>query len=87
MIAMPSYSVNEMRRMISKVYDSPKWREKVRCMYDNQVIAIFYAFLERGRFDKKDAKMKQTYAQNSMEETGKNGNCQLTFDDIFGPLV
>lgn len=49
---MASCSVSEMRDIISKVYKGPAWKEKVRSMPDNQVIAVYYSFCEKGKFDK-----------------------------------
>lgn len=37
-----------MRDVIAKMYDSESWRDKVRYMHDNQVIAIYYNFSKRG---------------------------------------
>lgn len=49
---MASISVDVMRREISKVYKGPAWKEKVRHMADNQVIAVYYSFCKTGKFDK-----------------------------------
>ncbi len=49
---MATPSVNRMRHIISEVYDNPTWKERVRLMADNQVIAVYYSFLEKGKFDK-----------------------------------
>lgn len=45
--------IEMMRAEISKVYPSPTWRRKVACMYEDQVIAVYYDFLKRGMFNKK----------------------------------
>ena len=87
MIIMPYYSVNEMRRMISSVYDSPKWREKVRCMPDGQVKAIYYSFLESGKFEEKEKKKKESVGGTCSKKSDENSYYQLTFEDIFGSLV
>jgi hypothetical protein len=49
-------SVDDMRYIISRVYPSDKWRSRVRRMSDNQVCAIYFSFLEQGKFDKKPVK-------------------------------
>ena len=45
-------TVTEMRNAIADTRDSESWKAKVACMYDDQVIAIYYSFLERGEFNK-----------------------------------
>lgn len=42
--------VDEMRNDISKVYLNTSWKKKVARMPDKQVMAIYYSFLEKGRF-------------------------------------
>ena len=61
---MSDNSVEIMRRRIADVYPGFKWKEKVSRMYDDQVIAIFYSFAEKGKFEtgikKKDSIDKET---------------------------
>ena len=45
--------IEMMRAEISKVYPNQAWKRKVACMYDNQVIAVYYDFLKRGMFKQK----------------------------------
>lgn len=45
-------SVREMRAAISKAYESATWRDKVKTMPDNQVIAIYYSMLTGKRLDR-----------------------------------
>lgn len=47
-------TVRFMRREISKVYNNKTWDNKVAQMPDNQVIAIYFSFLEQGRFERVD---------------------------------
>lgn len=42
--------VEEMRHDISKVYLSSGWKKKVANMPEKQVMAIYYNFLETGKF-------------------------------------
>ena len=42
-------SVGIMRSEIEKVYPGPKWREKVKRMSDNQVIAVYSRFRQSGK--------------------------------------
>lgn len=48
---MSGYPVECMREDIAKVYSSISWRDKVKYMRDDQVRAIYYDFLERGKFN------------------------------------
>lgn len=45
-------TVQQMKDAIAKVYRTESWQKKVEAMYDNQVIAIYYDFLNRGILDK-----------------------------------
>ena len=45
-------STEQMRIAITGVYPWPKWKQKVARMHDYQVIAIYYNFLQSGKFDK-----------------------------------
>lgn len=45
-------TVEEMRVAIAKVYNGPAWIRKVHNMPDYQVTAIYFSFLESGKFDK-----------------------------------
>lgn len=48
-------TVEQMRDKIAEVYGSFKWKDRVARMYDDQVIAVYYNFVERGMFEKKSA--------------------------------
>lgn len=41
-------TVQQMRSAILKVYNTKSWRKKVENMYDDQVIAIYHDFRNRG---------------------------------------
>lgn len=47
-------TVEQMRSHIKEVYDDPydTWSRKVDAMYDDQVIAIYHKFAEKGVFEK-----------------------------------
>lgn len=45
-------TVEEMRVAIAKVYKGDGWKRKVHNMPDYQVTAIYFSFLEAGKFDK-----------------------------------
>ena len=42
--------IETMRSDISKVYLNTSWKKKVARMPDKQVMAIYYSFLETGKF-------------------------------------
>ena len=44
-------SIDQMHYEITSVYPGPKWRERVRSMHDNQVIAIYKTFQQKGKFE------------------------------------
>ena len=48
-----SISVDDARFLISQVYRGDKWKYKVKHMTDQQVIAIYFSFCEKGKFNKK----------------------------------
>lgn len=61
---MASVSIDDARYLISKVYDTKTWKQRVRTMPDDQVIAIYYSFCARGIFDrKKTSKSKREPVQ------------------------
>ena len=47
-------SVDQMRAAIAEVYPGGKWKRKVEKMHDDQVIAVYYKFLNNGTFEKKE---------------------------------
>lgn len=44
-------TVAAMRKELCKVYDTDRWFNRVVKMPDNQVTAIYYSFLKRGKFN------------------------------------
>ena len=45
-------TIQQMKDAIVVVYDTASWKKKVANMYDDQVIAIYHNFLDRGILDK-----------------------------------
>lgn len=41
-------TVQQMRNAILRVYDTNSWKKKVANMYDDQIIAIYHDFKNRG---------------------------------------
>ena len=58
----------EMRNAISDAYEGRSWKAKVACMHDDQVIAIYYSFLERGEFNKPKNKPVDKKAPNIVQQ-------------------
>lgn len=50
-------SVDDMRYLVSQVYKGNKWKYKVKHMTDRQIIALYFSFCEKGKFDKKPEKV------------------------------
>lgn len=80
---MAYQDVGSMRAAISKVYRGPAWRRKVSWMSDNQIIAVYYSFLEKGKFD--DVKRMKECSNASKKE--RSSTCedvhQITFDELL----
>lgn len=68
----------QMREKIAEVYDGPAWRIKVSKMEDDQVIAIYYSFLEKGVFDGR-------YPIKELKDTPQIVQ-QLSIDDFIGDI-
>lgn len=73
---MAYLSVDEMRQAIKKPYSGVGWARRVANMHDMQVIAVYYKFLEEGKFDrkplpvnKKEEKQIQAWFDQTYEET------------------
>ena len=61
-------TIDVMRRDISKVYDGPSWKAKVKHMPDGQVFAIWNKFCDEGKFKSKSRK-----TIHSLEDKIKEG--------------
>ena len=42
-------TVSDMRELISSVYAGQKWKDRVRNMSEDQVIAIYWQFVKKGK--------------------------------------
>lgn len=40
---------DQMREKVAAAYDGDKWKQKVRRMPDDQIVAIYYRFLKSGK--------------------------------------
>lgn len=74
--------VTEMRRLISEVYPNASWAYKVDRMPDYQVMAIYFKFLNDGKFDKTCKKESRSSKAGgfTFEDSKEYGVEQLTFD-------
>jgi hypothetical protein len=61
--------ISVMRRDISKVYDNPNWKAKVKRMPDGQVFAIWNKFCDEGKFKKLNSRR----TIHSLEDKIKEG--------------
>lgn len=67
--------IEYMRNMILDVYHSDTWKNKVKNMTNNQVIAIYNSFLKKGKFKGKKNDNKQEYKQITIfEYMAQKGN-------------
>ena len=66
-------TVSQMRNKLIDIYSAPKWRDRVDSMPDNQVIAVYYSFLERKKFQPKKKKKEEYH--------------QITLDEYFGGVA
>ena len=76
-------TIQEMRSAIARVYDTTSWRNKVKGMYDDQVIAVYYNFYERGILNKVLKKERPVTAEKSESKEIKHTERyqQLSFFD------
>lgn len=51
--------INKMREVVISAYPNPTWKNKVLCMHDNQIYAVYCSLLERGVFNKKKKSLKK----------------------------
>jgi len=85
--------VELMRSEIIKPYDSKKWHDRVACMSDEQVIAIYYRFLHAGKFQVKSRTspkytVKPTeYRCSACGATYERDNPDLTKCEICGATL
>lgn len=73
-------TIEEQRIAISKVYPTNRWKNNVKNMTENQVVAIYLAFKQRGLLDKVIKKP----CPRKMEENKTKKMYQMTFADFLG---
>lgn len=81
-----------MREAISDVYPGEAWKRRVENMLDDQVLAIYNSFAQRGMFDKKIEKRDPSLTKNGeydmqavekKKEADKYKGVQLSFSDFL----
>lgn len=60
-------SIEQMRTSISNVYDSLRWKNRVKRMADNQVVAIYHSFERGGKFNQKSLSRESFHQMNLFE--------------------
>ena len=62
-------TIQQMKDAIVAVYDTTSWKKKVAHMYDDQVIAIYHDFSNRGKLNKVLRRERPgRYTDNSTQE-------------------
>lgn len=73
---MSYYSMAYMYETVMGMYDGPKWRNRVLHMSDNQIMAIFYDYLER-----RDKKLVEEHNRKSGKSKGFDPNVLESTDE------
>lgn len=64
-------TVSQMRTAIAGAYEGPRWKLRVANMPEHQVIAVYYKFLNDGKFEKKKRPKKEE--EFIPEQNSENG--------------
>ena len=73
-------NLHEMRNFISKAYPGHKWKNRVKKMGEDQIIAIYYSMINRHN----PLLQKDTHIGLDEAAVGKDGSyTQLTIFDIL----
>lgn len=59
--------VNNMRELVADVYKGDGWKKKVDKMSDEQVVAIYYKFLNQGKFEDTANSVNEVYGEPLVE--------------------
>lgn len=60
-------TVEQMRKHVMLVYDNITWKRRVEKMRDNQVMALYFTFLEQGKLHSKNKPIRH---QMTLEDYG-----------------
>ena len=73
-------NLHEMREFISNAYPGQKWKNRVKKMGENQIIAIYYSMIKR----QNSLSQKDTHIKLDKTTVGKDESyTQLTIFDIL----
>ena len=73
-------NIHEMRNFISKAYPGQEWKNRVKKMGENQIIAIYYSMINR----QNSFAQKVTHIKLDKTAVGKDESYeQLTIFDIL----
>lgn len=73
-------NLHEMRNFISNAYPGQKWKNRVKKMGENQIIAIYYSMINR----QNSLSQKDTHIKLDKTAVGKGKSyTQLTIFDIL----
>lgn len=73
-------NLHEMREFISNAYPGQKWKNRVKKMGENQIIAIYYSMINR----QNSLSQKATHIKSDKTTVGKDESyTQLTIFDIL----
>lgn len=77
-------TIQQMKDAIVAVYETRSWKKKVENMYDDQVIAIYHNFLNRGILDKTLRKERPVTVMVDREQSNEKQICQqMTMFDFI----
>lgn len=83
---MSFLSLAHMYQVVRDMYDSPKWREKVKHMSDNQIMAIYFSKEEKDAA-RKAKRLKSTVQKKLEEVRGRNADEIIELGKVRGILA
>lgn len=84
-------SIGEMRSVVSRAYDGPTWKDKVKHMPDEQIVAVYYSLQKSGRLDRNKkveangskGVIEQFYDPTDFTKSNLNRPSQMTIYDLL----
>ena len=79
-------TIENMKEAIKRVYDTTSWHRKVDAMYDDQVMAIYFKFSQKGILDKVLRREKPFIDNRNQPSVYKDtdiGDCIVSQIDMF----
>ena len=75
-------NIGVMRRLVRDAYPGERWKDNVETMSNEQVIALYYKFLNQGKFNKKPEIVKPPVIKKPTDKTDPEW-VQISMFDIF----